>query len=97
MFGLLATPSALAVGVHLPLIGEAALSLAITVFVLRLLRAPHPPAGATTLIVSLGFLTTLVDLGLMMTAIVLVMISAWTLNRLLGVPAPIWYASTPDN
>ena len=34
----------------------ACLSLALTAFVLQAMRTPHPPSGATTLIVSLGIL-----------------------------------------
>jgi hypothetical protein len=45
---------------------------------------PHPPAGATTLIVSLGVLTTPAQLLAMAGAVLLVTAAAWGLNILLG-------------
>ena len=45
-----------------------------------LFRASHAPAGATTLIISLGILTQLWQLVVLMIAI----------NRLFGVPLPLW-------
>lgn len=60
--GLLDAPPVLQAGVTLPRIAAAALSLGLTAAVLRLLRSPHPPAGATTLIVSLGLMTTVTEL-----------------------------------
>lgn len=62
-----------------------ALSVAVTTVVLTLLKTPHPPAGATTLIVSLGILTQPVQLLAMAGAIVLVTLAGWALNAgLLG-------------
>lgn len=62
-----------------------ALSVALTTVVLTLLKTPHPPAGATTLIVSLGILTRPSELLAMAGAIVLVTVAGWALNSgLLG-------------
>jgi CBS-domain-containing membrane protein len=61
-----------------------ALSVALTTLVLTTLRMPHPPAGATTLIVNLGVLTTPAQLLSMAGAVVLVTAAAWGLNILLG-------------
>jgi hypothetical protein len=47
-------------------------------------RMPHPPAGATTLIVSLGILTTPAQLASMAGAVVLITTLGWALNILLG-------------
>ncbi|HEU5423887.1 MAG TPA: HPP family protein, partial [Nitrolancea sp.] len=58
-----------------------------------LLRAPHPPAGATTLIVSLGILTAPHQLAILMVAVVLLTLQAFVINRLAGLPYPLW--STP--
>lgn len=74
----------------------ACLSLGVTALVLQLIRCPHPPSGATTLIVSLGILKTDDQLLTMALAVVLVSVVAWALNLLLGrrgvlagtVPAP---------
>jgi hypothetical protein len=61
-----------------------ALSVALTTLVLTLIKVPHPPAGATTLIVSLGILTTLPQLLAMAAAIVLITLLGWGLNMALG-------------
>jgi CBS domain-containing membrane protein len=60
VFGLLDDPSILVENVTPARIGTASLSLALTgavlLLLLLLLNSSHPPTGATTLIVSLGFL-----------------------------------------
>ncbi len=53
-------------------------------------RVPHPPAGATTLIVSLGILRTPVDLAVLMLAVVLLTIQGFVINRLAGIDYPTW-------
>ncbi len=63
--GLLDNPSILIEGVTLMRVGASALSLALTGAVLFVLRASHPPSGATVLIVSLGLLKTPPELGVM--------------------------------
>jgi hypothetical protein len=55
--GLTGRPSVLDEGVRPVRIVAAAGSLAVTAVVLLVLKAAHPPAGATTLIVSLGLHT----------------------------------------
>jgi len=92
--GLLAAPSVLEAGVTPPRIAAAALSMLITMALLILLSSPHPPAGATTLIVSLGFLTTPMQLAAMAAGVVLLTLVSWLMNRLLGVPVPVWSAET---
>ena len=92
IFGLLAAPSVLQTGVTLPYTGAAALSILITMALLIILSSPHPPAGATTLIVSLGLLTTSAQLAAMVAGVVLLTIVGWLMNRLLGVPVPLWSA-----
>jgi hypothetical protein len=67
-----------------------ALSLACTGGFLRLLRSAHPPAGATTVIVSIGLLTTVGELAILLAGVVVLSAAAWSLNRALGVPAPAW-------
>lgn len=54
--GASAFPFAAHAGIHWPTILSAALSLSATGAVMILLRVSHPPAGATTLIVSLGII-----------------------------------------
>jgi CBS-domain-containing membrane protein len=93
VFGLVGDPSAIAEGFSAERVVCVALSLGFTGGILRLLRAAHPPAGATTVIVSIGLLTTWDELLILLAGVALLSLSAWSLNRVLGVPAPIW--STP--
>lgn len=90
LFGLLHAPSALSAGFSSAHVGAASLSVALTALGKHLVRAPHPPAGATTLIVSLGLLKTPAELTALAAGVVLVTIAGWCTNRLLGVPMPVW-------
>ena len=90
IFGLLDAPSVIEQGVIPARIGAAALSLALTEALLILLRARHAPAGATVLIVSLGLLSTPGRVLMMAASIVLLTITGWIINRILGVPMPVW-------
>jgi CBS domain-containing membrane protein len=95
IFGLTVAPPALSAGVDWPRVGAAALSLAATSGLMVLLRVPHPPAGATTLIVSLGLMPHLWQLAVLMVAVVLLTGQAFVINRLAGVNYPVW-APRPD-
>jgi CBS-domain-containing membrane protein len=88
--GLTHAPPALAVGVDGARVAAAALSLATTGALMILLRAAHPPAGATTLIVSLGIVTKPAYLALIEVAVVLLTLQAIAINRLAGLDYPIW-------
>jgi CBS domain-containing membrane protein len=90
--GLTKAGPALAVGVTWPRVIAAGLSLGLTAGLMVLFRAPHPPAGATTLIVSLGLLTKPSQLVILMAAVILLVIQALVINRLAGIPYPIWKA-----
>lgn len=90
VFGLRGHPSAVVEGLTLSRVLAAALALGLTTFVLSSLKAPHPPAGATTLIVALGILTSNSQLGTMALAIVFVTVFGLLLNRLLGARQPVW-------
>lgn len=80
--GLLHAPSAVEAGLSWRRLLAAVLSLAVTAFVLQVIRTPHPPAGASTLIVSLGILTTGPQLLSMVLAVLLVTALATLLNVL---------------
>ena len=71
-------------------IGAAAVSLAITSAAMVWLGLPHPPAAATTLIVSLGILAEPPELAVLMLAVVVLVAVGWVINRLSGVPVPAW-------
>lgn len=90
VFGLADHPAVLQEGLTGLRIGAAALSVGLTVLVLRLLSCPHPPAGATTLIVSLGLLTSPGELLAIAGAVVLTTVLGVALNRALGVRQPLW-------
>jgi hypothetical protein len=91
-FGVLGDPSVYVEGVTLARVGAVAVSVALTGGVLRLLRAAHPPAGATTIIVSSGLLAEPRQVGAVVGGVLLITAAGWGLNRLLGVPAPTWAA-----
>ncbi|MFC3300552.1 HPP family protein [Arthrobacter agilis] len=88
-FGLQDDPSAPAGGLTPAHLAAGALSVALTTLVLTWAKKPHPPAGATTLIISLGILSAPAQLLSMLGAIVLITAVGWGLNILLGTkPAP---------
>jgi CBS domain-containing membrane protein len=89
-FGLLHAGPALAVGVTGARVGAAALSLGLTAGFMVWLRVPHPPAGATTLIVSLGLLTRPQQLAVLMAAVALLLAQGFAINRLAGIDYPVW-------
>ena len=89
-FGLQHVGPALAVGVTWPRVLAAALSLGLTSGLMVLLKAPHPPAGATTLIISLGLLRDMDQVAVLMLAVVLLVCQAIIINRLAGIRYPLW-------
>ncbi|MFN2521589.1 MAG: HPP family protein, partial [Candidatus Limnocylindria bacterium] len=54
----------------------------------------HPPAGATTLIVSLGLLGTLHAVMMIAIGVIILTATGWLLNRALGIPVPRWSPRT---
>ena len=96
LFGLTDAAPALATSVTAARVGAAALSLALTSGLMVLARVPHPPAGATTLIVSLGIFNDLPELTILMIAVVLLVVQGFVINRLAGIPYPLWSPRPPD-
>jgi CBS-domain-containing membrane protein len=92
IFGLLTAPSLYVSGLTLGRVCAMALAVALTGGVLRVLRAAHPPAGATTIIVASGLLHTPRQMADVLVGVVLLTIAGWLLNRAMGVPAPAWAA-----
>ena len=90
LFGLTEAAPALASTVTLPRVGAAALSLGLTSGLMVWGRVPHPPAGATTLIVSLGILRTPSELGVLMLAVALLTAQGFLINRAAGIDYPRW-------
>jgi CBS-domain-containing membrane protein len=94
LFGLLHNPPALVAGVDAARVGAAALSLGLTAGVMVWLKVPHPPAGATTLIVSLGLIATIPKLGVLMLGVLLLVGQGFVINRLAGIDYPLWAPRT---
>jgi CBS-domain-containing membrane protein len=90
VFGLTDAAPALATSVTGARIGAAALSLGLTSGAMVWARVPHPPAGATTLIVSLGILREPAQLAVLMLAVALLVVQGFVINRLAGIPYPRW-------
>jgi CBS domain-containing membrane protein len=88
--GAAAIPFGVHAGVYWPRIFAAALSLSATGAFMVLLRAGHPPAGATTLIVSLGIISKPKELVIIEVAVLLLVAQALVINRMAGLPFPLW-------
>ena len=73
----------------------AALSLAATGTLMALFRVSHPPAGATTLIVALGIISQPKELVVIEVAVVLLTAQAFAINRIAGIPYPLWSTAEP--
>ena len=91
-FGLLGAPSVYEAGMEPARIGAVAFAVALTGGGLRLLRAAHPPAGATTIIVASGLLDQASQLVDVAVGVLIVTVAGFCLNRAMGVPAPVWRA-----
>ncbi len=89
-FGLQHAPPVTHGGLTPPRIGAAALSIALTTGAMILLRAEHGPAAATTLIISLGFMTSIGSLGLLMLGVVGLVVLGVVIDRLVGLQLPYW-------
>jgi CBS-domain-containing membrane protein len=88
--GLEQAPAALIAGVDHRRILAAALSLALTSGLLVLMKSAHPPAGATTLIISLGFVTRPAYLIVLEIAVGLLVLQGIFINRAAGLDYPLW-------
>ncbi len=88
--GLTHAPPTVSVGVNHARVLAAALSLASTGALMILFRAAHPPAGATTLIVSLGIVSRPIYLVLIEVAVIVLTLQAIAINRLAGLNYPLW-------
>jgi CBS-domain-containing membrane protein len=95
LLGLEHAPSALLEQIHWPRVVAAALSLAATGALMILLGVVHPPAGATTMIISLGFITAPAHLCAIEVAVALMVLQALAVNRLVGIDYPLWSNHVP--
>jgi len=83
-------------GIFWPRILAAALSLSITAALMVLVGISHPPAGATTLIISLGIISRPRELVIIEIAVVLLVAQALVINRLAGLPYPLWTGESTE-
>jgi CBS domain-containing membrane protein len=90
--GLEHAPPAMQTGVDLARVFAASLSLAATGALMILFKVGHPPAGATTLIVSLGIVTKPFHLAQIEVAVALITLQAIVINRAAGLEYPLWAA-----
>jgi len=73
-----------------PRIGAAMLCLCLTASLMVWLQVPHSPAASTTLMIGLGLMRTPAQLSVLMLAVVLMIAQGAIINRLAGVPYPLW-------
>ncbi len=88
-------PAANIAGVDSRRVLAVALSLACTSGLMILLKAAHPPAGATTMIISLGIVTRPFYLFVIEVAVALLVLQAIVINRLAGLDYPLWAKRAP--
>lgn len=91
--GLTDQPSVMEEQVNLARVLAAALSLALTGAFMAYFDCDHAPAGATTLIVSLGFITAPPHLLVIELAVGTLVLQALLINRCAGQPYPWWRSS----
>ena len=80
-----------------PRILASAPALWLTRAVMVLLHVNHPPAGATTIIVHSEFSRNPATCPVIEIAVVPLAAQAFAINRLSGLPYPIWRSQTPRN
>ena len=90
VFGLADVPGAGLGIITWPRLGAAALSIGVTIGLMEFWNVPHAPAGATTMIVSLGLMSEWWQLGILMAAVVALVMLGWAINHIVGIPYPIW-------
>lgn len=81
-------------GTLAPRVLAAALSLSATGALMALFRVSHPPAGATTLIVSLGIISQPKEFVVIEVAVMLLTAQALVINRIAGISYPLWSGHT---
>ena len=92
-----AQPFGVHLGIFWPRILAAALSLSATGALMVLLGISHPPAGATTLIISLGIISKPRELVIIEVAVFLLVAQALVINRLAGLSYPFWTGPASAN
>lgn len=90
VFGLLGAPSAFEAGVDAQRVAATAVGMGLTCGVMVALRAAHPPAAATSLLVSMGMMGSIWHLPLLLAGAGVLVLQAFVMHRLAGVRYPLW-------
>lgn len=88
--GLITAEPSIYAGVSWPRVIAASLSLGLTAGIMVLLKAPHPPGAATTLIISLGIITAPRDLLVLFLGVIVLAVQGFVINRFAGIRYPLW-------
>lgn len=90
LFGLTTAPSIAVAGIDTTRVLALAFSFALSGSLLVIFKAGHPPAGATALIVSLGIISTPSTILVLILAVVLLTIQAFTIHHFAHSDFPMW-------
>ena len=90
VMGLTDAPPILKTGVTWANVAAAALSIGLTSGLMILLNIPHPPAAATTLIISLGLIDDPWKFPILLAGVALLVVQGFLINRVAGIPYPLW-------
>jgi CBS domain-containing membrane protein len=90
LVGLQHAGSEMGVNMSLRRLLAVALSLGATAFFMIVLKVAHAPAGATTLIISMGLITRPFYLLVLELAVILLCAQSFLFNRLAGLDYPLW-------
>lgn len=93
--GLTDMSSALDEDINLARVIAAAMSLGATGALMIFWNIDHAPACATTLIISLGFISDPLQLLVMEVAVMVLVVQAFVANRIMGIPTPLWRPLPP--
>ncbi len=96
IFGLLGAPSAFDVGMDGMRVAATAVGMGLTCALMVWLRAAHPPAAATSLLVSMGLISSLWHLPLLLAGASILVLQAFVMHRIAGVKYPYWSPQSPD-
>lgn len=95
LFGLLGAPSAFDVGMDSLRVAATALGMGLACGLMVWLRAAHPPAAATSLLVSMGLISSLWHLPLLLAGALILVLQAFVMHRIAGVNYPYWSPRDP--
>lgn len=96
LFGLTDATPDLKAGPTVARVAAAAFAIGLTSGLMVLWSVPHPPAGATTLIVALGLIHEPRFFPLLMLGVVLLLMQGFLINRAAGLPYPVWGPVSPE-